>query len=277
METKIKRKYNKEKDTKEFKIYNDFVDRFLIESNILNSGTEKINAYSTLWDKPAIESAIRELEGEHDGLYRANDFKDPIPAQITHANDKLWEVNDQFKEYCERKEKQGYNTPTEWPEGMLKERLRWEAHLTVYLRELEFLKAELAKREDAEEEVKVNNDMLAFGTLGVGQIFNNDLVLIDGQKVERIGKDNILVITEPTSIYYGMRISDYRVMSEKWCAERHAKRKELQKKFNQEYAQTGHSNIKVPDGLGIKKVSKTNLPKWPSNVPNYLTKEKEAK
>lgn len=268
-ETKIKRRYTPQ-NRAEFKIYNDFMDRYLLDSNILNSGNTPLNVHTILWDKSAILSNLFQLEGNAQGEYiRPDDVK--VPASIPNTKRRLKEVEARFVAHCDQREDQGYERPSEWPHALLTERLKLEARLDVYLREAEFLHSKLSEYK-TKEISRRNTLMLSYGPLGNGQLRGGVLVEIDYQKVSSV--DGVLIITEETSPYRGMKVADYRkYVQEPWRKARETEINTALERRAREYAETGHSKVEVPLGIGQLMPRREDLPPWPRECKNYLSKK----
>ena len=264
--TTVKRRYT-QANRLEFETYSYFFDLYQEKSDILNAGAQEFNVHSTLWDRPNLIGRIVEIGGDDKG-YVKYISGEGIPCNIRDFENRLKEVKAKYKRFCDDRESQGYDRPTVEPPDTLKKRLQLEARLDVYKRELESLQDKLENYQE-KEHVKANALMLSYGTLGSGRLFNGDLVEIDYQRCEKI--NDVLIITEPLSPYYGMRVADYRShIVEPWCAERHKISRDAQKQFDAERIATGRSSIRVPNSLGVKRVSRESLPKWPKGVKNYL-------
>lgn len=262
----VKKRYTIDKP--EFEIYTGFYDNYAMKSDILNSETQALSVHSEIWDKMSIMAAIYNLVGDEKGMLQAKD-KYKSQATIPATEIKLLELEARFVAYCDRREDEGYRRPTKWPPNLLTERLQTEAYLDIKKRELEALNGALKNVEVKEKEVD-DSKLLMFGPLGNGRLRNGELVELDYQPVQRV-RGNLLIMEGP---YKGMLVSMYReYISEPWCEARHKERKELQKKFNEQYLKTGHSDIIVPRGLGLNKVSRGSLPKWPENCKNFLNGE----
>jgi hypothetical protein len=269
MTTQIKRRYTESQP--EYHFYDSWFDRFLMQSSILNTDPMP-NSQMQFMDKPAILHSIVELLGDENGMFWQGNTR--TLAIIPQAEAKLKEVEIQWIVFQDMREAEGYLRPEVEPASFLEKRCKTQAFVDVKKRELEFLQKKLSEIKEKVEAEQTEN-MLAYGTLGNSQIRNGELNYIDQQKVSRI--NNVFVITEKSSPYYLMKVIDYRAMAEKWCAEQHAKRRKLDKEFNREYLATGHSNIERLTGLGIHKVSKEMLPKWPEGVEPYNGEDKKDK
>jgi len=264
-ETKIKRRYVDQKKP-EFKIYNEAFDRYLMDSQILNSGNTRVNAYTKIFDKQGIIAELYELEGDEEGKYTKWDHTREM-ASIPYWKNKLKRINSQFKDYCDRREAHGYKRPTKEPEDLFIKRLKAEARLDTYLREREFLLQHLEEQETKEEEVQSKN-ILKYGPRGNARLSGGEIVEIDGQRCGRTKKD-ILVILEKGSPYVGCKVSDYRqYVVEPFAQQRTNRTRELVQRRAKEINQKGASNIIIP--LSVKTIDKGSLPPFPAGCKNYL-------
>jgi hypothetical protein len=270
-ETKIKRRYT-QKDVAEYTIYSDYFDNFLKKSQILNAGAfGDVTSTMPFWDKNNLLAEILEIEGDDKGNAKYVG-REGFPSRLTHAKNQLKELEAQFEAHCDLKENQGYERPTEMGDKTFNRKLELEAKIDIYLREIEALKNALANWKEKEQKT-ANANALQYGCLSIGQIRNGELVLIDNQKVERINK--VLILVEPASPYLGMSVIDYRKMSERWCEDIKTKHKDQYEQQQAELKTKGHSTIPTPRGLGLTKVSRESLPKWPKGVKNYLEESEE--
>ena len=275
MATKKRYRIDDKKVTREYKIYDEAYDLYIKQSNILNAGSQGLNAQTILWDKPAIEAHLYELEGDGKGNCDDAIGKRTVPALIPAMKLKLDTLARKFESYKEQREAEGFETPDKEPVAIFVERIRTEARLDIYMQEAARLREWLSKNQVKVMEV-ANEKMLQYGALGNGRLQGGTLVELDFQVVEKRG--DILVITESASPYRGMKVSDYRkFVVEPFCAEYYRKRRQLENQWNAERKENGRSNIQVPPGLGLRKMSKNLLPAWPEGVKNHLVKEKQEK
>jgi len=272
METKIKRRY-KQGDP-EWKQYNDFFDRCLLNSNILNAGNQAIGLHTEFMDLPGIKGALAQIEGDENGRYKTH-WGETFFSSISLAQQKLGELKNTFKAVCDRREAQGHPRPRQWPPELLVQRLRWEAKLDVLRREAEFLNDKIANYQQ-QKRVEHNRAVLEFGPRGNGHLRDGILTEIDGQECGY--KDDTLIILDAASPYRGMAVSDYREhISKPWLAERRRWMIEKEEKRKQEILEKGFSNIEIP--LTSRKIHPSSLPKWPTGVPNllFISNKKKAR
>jgi hypothetical protein len=246
MATNIKRRYPDQK-TVEHRIYTEYFDRFTLNSAVLNSGSKPFNIHSIFWTKENIVNNLVELEGNQEGKYwnREGVF---IDADITVAKTHLENLNSKFKDYQDKLENEGKEITDNWPIELLTERLKWEAQLDVYNREVESLKAELAKINEKDDTVS-SDKVLAWGLECSGQLRGGVLIVLDGQTISELPSGK-LIIDDKHSCYNGMLVSDYRKLATAWNKSRITR-------------------------AGIK-VKREDLPSWPDWAINQLAKSDET-
>lgn len=268
METKIKRRYKL--GDPEYKQYNEFFDRYLLDSTILNAGSKTMGVHTEFMDLPGIKGALAQIEGDETGRYKTH-WGETFFSSITLAQQKLGELKTIFKSVSDRKEAQGHPRPKQWPPELLVQRLRWEAKLDVLRREAEFLNDRIANYQQ-QKRVEHNKAVLVFGPRGHGSLRNGVLAEIDGQETGY--KDEVLIICDAASPYRGMAVSDYReFVSKPWLAQRRQWMNEKELKRKQEILEKGFSNTETQ--LGLRKIHPSSLPKWPNGVQNLLLVNKK--
>lgn len=268
-ETKIKRRYRQ--GDLEYKQYNDFFDRFLLNSNVLNGGNQAISVHTEFHDLVTLKSILIQLEGDETGRYKSRSGETMF-SSITLAKKKLAAVQNQFDSYCDTREAQGHPRPKSWPPHLLEERLRCEARIDVLLREAESVRDRIAQYH-ALENTEHAKGVLAYGPLGNGRLRDGILVEIDGQTCDY--KNDTLIILDSASPYNGMAVSDYReFVSNPWLEERRRWQAEKEKKRAEEILQKGFSDIEIR--LSKRKIDKSCLPAWPECVPNHLVSNKKS-
>jgi len=262
-ETKIKRRYRQ--GDLEYKQYNDYFDRFLLNSNILNGGNQAISVHTEFHDLVTLKRILVQLEGDETGRYKSYSGE-TVFSSISLAKKKLAAVQNQFDSYCDTREAQGHPRPKSWPSHLLDERLRCEARIDVLLREAEAVRDRIGQYQALEDTEHIKG-VLAFGPRGNGRLREGILVEIDGQTCDY--HNDVLIISDPNSPYHGMKVSDYREhISNPWLAERRRWQAEKEKKRAEEILQKGFSHIEVR--LSSRKIDKSCLPAWPECVPNML-------
>lgn len=256
MKRKAKMRYSTEAEP----IYAEFYAKFKNASDILTP--------SGNLDKRGMQQELYNLLGDDKGRIKIDNFTNGI-ALIPETEEQIRNLHWKYDQYCERREREGYERPSEMPPEIHNELMKHQARLDVYNLEKEALEEQLLEIEN-----KPNLNMLKFGPLSSGQLQNNDLIEIDGQRVERInGK---LIITEPGSPYLGMSVVSYRThVSDPWLREQHEKLNALVNQRKIEVQEKGFSNISIPTRR--RSISKNDLPPWPEGVKNYLLVESESK
>jgi len=257
MKRKAKMRYSTEAEP----IYAEFYAKFKNASDILTPSSGNL-------DKRGMQSALYNLLGDEKGRIKIDNFTSGI-ALIPDVEEQIRNLHWKYDQYCERREREGYERPSEMPPEIHNELMKHQARLDVYNLEKEALEEQLSAIENVP-----NPDCLKFGPVGSGQLQNNDLVLIDFQRVERInGK---LVITEKASPYLGMSVVDYRkFISDPWLKQQNEKLNALVNQRKKDFQDKGFSDVIIPSRR--KAISKESLPKWPEGVINYLLVESESK
>ncbi len=119
-----------------------------------------------------------------------------------------------------------YSEPTEYPPHILEAKLKTEARIDIFLKEVEVLQKKLSEIKEAEDEI-IDGECLAFGLRAEGKFFGtraptedlmNVLRSIDGQRTA-LTKDNLLIINDTRSPYNGMSVASYRALCNVWKAE----------------------------------------------------------
>lgn len=230
-----------------FAIYNNEVDKLMIESNILNGGSSGIpSAYTIFWDRNNCLDELFKIEGDANGKYISENKTSPcLKSQVQKLLD---QIDSKFISYKESRVKQGYESPTEMPELMLTEFYRLHAKMTVLDAEADELRKRL-KSFDESKKQEDDDKVLMYGPLGAGKLKDGILVRIDGQKVTE-SKDGIMVINDERSPYSGMSVVHYRRL----CREYQASK--------------DHSGKYVK---ALRRVSRERLPEWPEWAINYAT------
>ncbi|NLT49699.1 MAG: hypothetical protein GXX85_02130 [Ignavibacteria bacterium] len=256
MKRKAKMRYSTEAEP----IYAEFYAKFKNASDILTP--------SGNLDKRGMQQELYNLLGDDKGRIKVDQYTDGL-ALIPDVEEQIRQLHWKYDEYCERRDREGYERPSEMPPEMHNELMKLQARLDIYNLEKEALEQQLSEIQSVE-----NPDCLKFGPVGSGQLRNGDLIELDGQRVERInGK---LVITEPGSPYLGMAVVDYRkLVSDPWLKQQNDKLNALIKQRQEEFKLKGFSDIVIPTRR--RSISKNDLPPWPEGVINYLLVESESK
>lgn len=230
-----------------YPIYNEEVNKLMIESNILNGGSSGVpSAYTILWDRNNTLDELFKIEGDANGKYISEETTSPcLKSQVQKLLD---QIDSKFISYKESRIKQGYESPTEMPESLQTEFYRLRARMTVLDAESEELKKRL-KSFDEPKKQEEDDKVLMFGPLGAGKLQDGILVRIDGQKVTE-SKDGIMIINDQRSPYSGMSVVHYR-------------------RLCREYQENKDRSGKYVKAL--RRVSRERLPKWPVWAINYAT------
>lgn len=261
----MKRKTGMRYKTEDQPVYAEFYAKFKNASDILTP-SGNLNSTSKVYDKRGIQSALYNLCGDDKGRIKVDQYTDGL-SLIPDVEEQIRNLHWKYEDYCERREREGFEVPDKMPPEMHNDLMKLQARLDVYNLEKEALEQRLSEIQSV-----ANTDCLKFGPVGSGQLQNGDLVEIDGQRVERInGK---LVITEPGSPYLGMAVVDYRkLVSDPWLKQQNDELNALVNQRKKDFQEKGFSNVMIPSRR--KAISKESLPKWPEGCINHLIEEHE--
>ncbi len=264
-----------------YPFYNDLVDRYMQQSEILNGGSMQIGVHSTIWDKEAILGHIAQIEGDEKGLYLRNGEKHMAYKPFVQM--KLDQLESDFEEFKRSRRNQGHEIPEVMTPKMLEQYYTYKARMTVIEEELAELNKRL-KSYTSEEQKEDDSMLLKYGLQEVSKCHGLNaedpslidvLKIIDGQKVE-MTEDNVLIINDSRSPYSGMLVSDYRKLCKQWKNE--VKQIQLDEfvKIQDRCRAEGLPIPKIPI-RALRKVSKGSLPKWPEWAVNHLKNESVTK
>jgi len=258
--TKIKRRYTDPRKP-EFKLYSDTFDKCVLESNVLNR--ESIPSMGTIfWDKNNLRTHIELFETDH------------IPAREAA----LVAAHNAFQNYNEGRRREGRAVTEEYPTHLLSRKVKAEARLDVAKRELEFLQERLEKYYNQPEAELLEKACLEYGPRGNGRLKDGLLIEVDGQRVtphKLEDNDEILVIAQSNSPYFGMSVADYRThVVVPWTKERRMHQYNLEKQRQKEISESGFSKITIPNSG--RKVHTSSIPTWPEGVKNHFDAHVEA-
>jgi hypothetical protein len=251
---------------KRFNTYHDEVDRLTLNSQILNSGSEKPSIHTKFWDKHSIECEIYTMLGNENGLYLKD--KDVFIAFIPGVKMKLEELQEKFLKYKKNQIEQGKNEPSEMPAGMLTERLLLEAKLLVFEEELAELQKRLKTFSDKDKEIS-DSKILQYGPIGQGKLNDGILSSIDGMHTKEIKTDKgfVLIIDEDhlkAKDFNGYSTADYlQFIVEPWkrlCAEQSEINKIQAKKDGVKYEMLSN---------GLRRGTNAKVPEMPREITNY--------
>lgn len=257
----IIKRYKRSDDS--VRIYHEEHDRLILRSRILNIG-EIANIGTMFFTKENMEAELITLLGEKDGKY----FRDhqTMTGQIPYLQEKLDELALRFEETNIEREMRGLRVFEDLPDGLMKEKLRLEAQLDVALSEKSYLEERITKGK-TEEDQKRKDNILKYGLRQSVSMKNGLIDSIDGQRVEYV--DGKPVIAE--FIYFGMSVSEYRLLADIWLKE---KRKVDQEAFNKLCEARKRNNLPIPTQQkvsSVKAIDKSTLPKFPEWAKRYLT------
>lgn len=244
---------------RDYPVYNSFVDRFMQNSKIFNSGSEQVQR--TFWDRSTIESKLYEIENNL------------IPA----SEQKVKDIEEKFAENNRKRIRAGQDLLLTFPEPWLTGYYRARAQLTTLRGESEILQNWLKVYTDHDKEVE-DSKVLEYGLRGHGvfhgtRASNPNLVdvlkEIDGQRCE-LTDDEVLIIRDIRSPYNGMLVSDYRKLCKIYQEERRKAEEQAFKLLQEQFAEQGLPAPKPPV-KAPSRVNKANLPKWPEWAKRYVS------
>lgn len=258
----------------DFPVYNNAVDLYLVQSDILNGGSMNIGLHSIIMTKGNMEGLLIEIVGDKDGNFRRdNEYQ---RAAIPFIKSKIRELEKRFVAYQSAQLKEGYEEPEVMPQRMLDEYYTLQARLTVLLAEAEELTKRLQLYKDAEQK-EDDSKVLQYGLRGWATFHTdprllNILQYIDGQRITQT-EEGLLIINDPRSPYSGMAVADYRALCKVFFEQQRQKERDKLKLVQGQCRAEGKP---VPNHLGahgMTKVSRESLPKFPASVKNWLKKE----
>jgi len=281
----------------QYRIYSDEFDRLQMQSIVLNSSQRGLTIdHSGDWsDRNFIRSLIMEWKGASgarnvkDGYYIDHNDKSTL-AKLPTVTEKLGVLKEQIEQHrkeVETKQGREFKLDSDVQEKLF----LLEARFDVVQEEIEELEKIYNQLEEPVREKK-KKDILRNGLRGATSLLNGTLSEIHGQSTRLIdnGEDQILVISEEQSPYFGMAVLTYRKLSKAWCAAmnkidtaQHKLKLKLDKEnrlheFNTEWSKVHDRMMKNnehwKDLFSISYKGK-RLPAWPKGVRNYL-KEKET-
>jgi hypothetical protein len=190
------------------KTYDDCFDRFRLDSQILNSGSAAPGDIFKIidWSKDSLKSLLLELKGNEEGYFYKPDSQIHQLASIPAIENKLTEIDEEFKRYQQMKVNEGHALPEQMPLELMEQKLKAEAKLDVYSEELEQIQKMLEKCDKKEQEAS-NKNFLNRKRLGCGKLRCGILISVDGQHVSTL--NDVLIIDDDKSPYDGMATSDY--------------------------------------------------------------------
>ena len=216
-------------------------------------------------DRTGLTTELLILKGNANGLF----FKgfQSYPSNITICKGELAEIEGVFQNYCKTQIREGKKAVTDWPQGLLDLRLKLEARLIIYEKEVATLEEKLKPFLDQEKTISDRN-VLKNGPKGVSQLSGGLIVTIDNMKVSISPEGIPFINDERAKAYNGYSCSDYiEFICNPWAI---AKAK--QAKLNLLNAKNNGVEL---DEMTKGKKTGSNCP-WPSmpeGCINYLKKE----
>jgi hypothetical protein len=265
-----------------FPVYNNAVDRYMVESDILNGGNMKPNIHTVIMVRENMQGLLIELEGDNDGVFiRDGNYE---RAAIPFIKTKIREIENKFTDYQDQQVKEGYEMSEVMPIQMLNEYYEHQARLTVRQAEADELRRRLQVYKDREQK-EADSTFLQYGLRGIAHFWGfeapdksmiNVLKEIDGQRITQTS-DGLLIINDPRSPWSGISVCDYRVLVKAFFESERQRENEQLKKVQEQCKADGKA---IPNHLGahgMRKIRRESLPKWPEGVKNWLAKDETPK
>jgi hypothetical protein len=254
-----------------FPAYNDEVDRLMVQSHILNSGSFQMPSYNTiLWDHKSIQYHLTKLTGEASGFYIEN--KEKRLGSIPAIDQQLAQFEMKFEKYKKSQIAKGYDVPgEEMPREMLNEFYLLHARKTLFEAEVEQLQKMLLTFTNKEKSAD-DAHVLKYGLRGVCKLKDDQLIIIDGQKVRETA-EGIMIIFDKRSPYHLMRVSDYRRLCTEWQKARRRKGDEQLKQLQAKARAEGRTALLQLPVSSPRTVSRTSLPLFPTWAKPYVQNE----
>lgn len=248
-----------------YRDYSRTFDAARLSSNILNAGGQSISAFAlNLSNRESLQQLVWQLEGAGpEGKFYDTGGHLTLAA-IPSLQADLKQLEERWEEIQEEKRKEGWTEEPKLPSDMLNKRLELEAYLDVREEELETLKGWIAKIDEKLEKER-GSEVLAQGIRMTGQLRNNKLILLDGQRISQT-EEGEYYIDDENSKYDGMSLVDYRKLFEQVCQWRKKQMKQARKDKKE-----GKRSKPVPQRI------KGPLPPWPANAKNYKSIIKDGK
>ncbi len=255
-----KRRY---KITPETDVYHRMFDRLRIESNILNSGSNKRNIFApNLGERFELEGLLLKYKGIPDGpnkgAYFVPDAQQWRMAIILTLEAELLQIEQRWKNYQARVMREGRKCPEKMPDEMEERLYKTQATYDIALEEFEDIQRRLEVFTKAEEAIHAQR-VLEKGPHGMAVLKGGRIAELDGQRCG-LSSEGIPVITEKTSPFFGMSTADYfEFIVHPWGLAKKERRKQLRREVKR--------NIR--DKMPLKSSAPWSK-KWPENVKNYL-------
>lgn len=256
------------------KIYSETIDRLMLQSQILNGGNMQPNICTIFFTRENVKALLYQIQGNAEGLCGTG--IDSGVAKIPFVEMRLSEIDNQFKNYQKQQVLQGKSNPTEMPQNLLNERLKFEGQLFILNTEIEELNRRLKTFADAENVIS-ESKVLQYGLIcsgalhGIGTGYyesSKARAELDSQFLTMV-PEGFLIIDDTRSPYDQMKVSDYHKLAKQWVKDR--LERELVK-FKALQATCKAEGKPIPQQQAVtarKKVSKDSLPKWPEYAIKY--------
>ncbi len=281
----LKRRYPDSNETQSYHIH---FNRRRDFSDILTPGN--IDLHSVPNDRRNVESLIIEKVGNGDGRYNLPGQKSRLAA-LPSIEKELGDLEEKFQKSRQKSINEGRMPFEKYPIELQNKKHRLEAEQDVIESELIILRQILSRFTDEEDDRK-RKLMLRYGPYGNGQLKGGFLSEIDRQRVEP-NEDGVLIITEKSSPYRGMRSIDYYALVCKPWRKASAKlKKEMLKITN---GRKGNQLSEVErqqvssrrdelfeqfpewENLFVKMMpDRPRMPRWPARCIDHTEQEKPA-
>lgn len=189
--------------------------------------------------------------------------------KIEERTRRLKEIEQRFAQHQTRCQMEGRHYPENIQDEAttFREWLEAAARLDVAMEEMDLCQERLESFVATEQRQRAS-DCLQYGPIGIGKLREGHLAVIDGQTVRR-GEDGILRIEDPNSPYSGMAIECYKAFV---VTPFQLARAEKQKKAMEDLIRLQRENPALalpanPPHMGISKINKSDLPPWPTEIP----------
>lgn len=249
-----------------YPIYSKHFDKLRMQSNILNEESRP-SMKTVFWSKDTLKAELVKIVGSY------------IPA----LDEKLSGIDFQFEDLQTECRNSGREIPIELPLSLQNQKYQIEAEIDVALEEKTVIQEKIKTYTDKAEKEDTTK-ILQYGLRCAGSFhgigtnyYQPDIApaMLDGQRLELLTKEKILIIAEPSSKYLGMSVVDYRRLAKQWQSDRMKDDEKLLLQLQKEAKENG---LPRPNATGRSMsctISKSNLPKWPEGVKNWKSPDVE--
>jgi hypothetical protein len=265
----------------QYPVYDHYVDRYRMSSAILRGENTMSGNMS---DLAGCKALLAEFVGnlkDQPGYFFQRDGDRYKMAVLPSLEQELKILDQKWANHRQEQINSGRtpleDKPENMPKAMFEARMKIEAMIVVRKEEIHILEKRIAEFE--KQKAEATNRVLVFGPRGHSHSNKDGIICdIDGQVVSVV--NGYPTITEETSPYLNMKVSDYREVIIKAFKE-HRKRVDANRLLQaQETARANGWRIptEVSSAFGAK-VNWCSLPAWPdtidANLPNLEEVESE--